>query len=103
MPKCEKCKKSVKSSELFLAGERLVCKPCFGGKKMAETKTERKRVVSIHVYEIPTKDGARDHEVEVETSIGGLELKYATTFDKVREFFTEKRKEGEPAKLKCVK
>lgn len=73
---------------------------------MAETEYDklknRKRVMSFTIYEVPTKDGARDHEIEVETSIGGLNLQYTTTFDKVREFFTKQREKGKPASLRAV-
>lgn len=78
---------------------------------MAETRdpegkdynTNRKHIMSFHIYEVPTKDGARDHEIEVEAAMGGLNLRYNTTFDKVREFFTQKRETGKPATLKAVK
>jgi len=73
---------------------------------MAETKTDqRKKLLSFHVYEIPAGSGV-DHEVEVEGSWGGMDLKYKTTFDKVREFFTQRREGLEEKKesgLKSVK
>jgi len=62
----------------------------------------RKRVVSFSIYEIPTKDGAFDHEIEADVSFSGLDIRYNTTFDKVREFFTQKREKGKKASLKVV-
>ena len=70
---------------------------------MAEKLVERKHVASCKIYEVPTADGAVDHEVELEISMSGLAVRYNTTFDSVRKFFTEQREKGKEAALKVVK
>lgn len=70
---------------------------------MAEKTEKRKKVMSFHIYEVPTQDGATDHEIEADITYAGLEVKFTTTFDQVREFFTQKRTPGQKAKLKSVK
>jgi len=70
---------------------------------MAEKVVDRKHVASCKIYEVPTADGARDHEVELEISMSGLAVRYNTTFDQVRRFFTETREKGKAADLKVVK
>jgi hypothetical protein len=67
---------------------------------MAEDK---KQLVSITLNEVPTKDNAIDHEIEVEGGYGGLELRFKTTFDKIRAFFTQQRERGKKASLRSVK
>jgi hypothetical protein len=62
---------------------------------MAETNG-RKKVLTLNVFEVPTKDGGRDHEVEVAGSWNGVDVSFKTTIDKVRDFFTKPRVE-EPA------
>lgn len=106
MPRCETCERSVHSSDLEHVGDLLICSTCrrpklFKEEKMAEKK-ERKEIASVHIFEVPTRDGATDHEVVVEGNYAGLELKFTTTFDQVREFFTQKRATGQKARLKSV-
>ena len=105
MPRCEVCRSTVRSKDLKQIGPKgpIVCRWCREPKeiKMAETK-DRKKVASLHIYEIPTQDGAVDHEVVLEGNYAGLELKFTTTFDQVREFFTQKRATGQKARLKSV-
>lgn len=110
MPKCEVCQGSYPSTSLKKRGvyDVVTCPNCQepkGRDTMAETKSERvgKKVMSLHIYEISTPDGGRDHEVEVEGSWGGAEVKFKTTIDKVREFFTKRRVEGHKAPLEVVK
>lgn len=106
MPRCGICRQTVRSKDLKQIGPGgpVVCKWCREPKeiKVAETKRERKQIASIHIYEVPTRDGATDHEVVVEGNYAGLELKFTTTFDQVREFFTQKRATGQKARLKSV-
>lgn len=96
MPKCQSCGGSVSSASLRKVGTAVVCPDC--GKpravegKMAENK---KRVASVVLNEIPTSDGAVDHEVVIEGSYGGLEIKFDTTFDRVRDFFTKRREKAQ--------
>jgi len=112
VPKCQVCQRSVKSNDLQQVGEILACGRCRRPKKLKEDKVaetlydqakDRKKVMSFHIFDIPTKDGARDHQVEAEVVVGGLNLQYTTTFDQVREFFTRQRERGQQAKLKAVK
>jgi hypothetical protein len=111
MPKCPICSRNVKSNDLQRVGKVLACKKCRRPKKIKETKMAeneydrlkgRKKLMSFHIYEVPTKDGARDHQIEVEVAAGGFNLQYITTFDQVRDFFTRHREKGKPARLKAV-
>lgn len=104
MPKCAKCQNHVPAAELKLVHENPVCKKCRQPTEvvMAE-KADRKKVVSFHIYEIPTKDGGVDHEIEADIVYAGLSVNFTTTFDQVREFFTQKRAPGSKATLKAVK
>lgn len=111
MPLCEVCRKSVPKEDLKRSGRMnglIACPACRAEpkeKKMAETKREPKKIMSFHIYEIPVGDGV-DHEVEVEGGWGGMNLKFKTTFDKVRDFFTKRREQAEAKKdagLKAVK
>jgi hypothetical protein len=57
--------------------------------KVAETKcADRKCVLELTVFEIPTKSG-KDYEVEVSGSLNGMHVSYKTSVEKVREFFTK--------------
>lgn len=110
MPKCQKCGNSVKSEDLRAVGgvETLLCggcrKPKEVEKKMAEnTVYEKRQIVSLALNEVPTKDGAVDHEVSINGGYGGLDIKFNTTFDKIRAFFTQQRERGKRASLKSVK
>jgi hypothetical protein len=60
---------------------------------MAETNG-RKKVLSLDVFEVPTRNGGRDHEVEVSGSWNGVDVSFKTTIDKVRDFFTKPREEA---------
>lgn len=111
MPLCEVCRKSVPRTDLKRSSRlngQIACSKCCPEpkeKKMAETKRESKKIMSFCIYEIPV-DGGVDHEVEVEGGWGGMNLKFKTTFDKVRDFFTKRREQVEAKKdsgLKAVK
>jgi hypothetical protein len=110
MPNCPTCGGHARSSDLAEVGDSLACRECRrpkevkGGKKREKKMAEMTKImiVSFNIYEVPTKDGAKDHQIEVEASVAGLSLQYVTTFDKVRKFFTEKREKGKPAVLKAV-
>lgn len=89
MPSCEICQNQVPSYDLHNLGDEIVCIDCRVRKmKMAEKKT----LLTLNVFEVPTKDGGVDHEVEISGSWSGLDIKFKTTIDQVRDFFTEKRK-----------
>ena len=98
MPRCQSCGKSVSSDTLRKVDTAVVCAVC-GRPKPVEGKMseEKKRVLSVVLSEVPTDDEAVDHEVMVESSYGGLDIKFNTTFDKVRDFFTQKREKGKKA------
>lgn len=106
MPRCQNCGGSVSSSSLKKVGDAIVCSEC-GRPKIVEGKMaeNRKRVASVILNEVPTKDGATDHEISVEVrlrdSYGGLDVNFNTTFDRVRDFFTQKREKGKRASLKA--
>lgn len=104
MPRCPTCGELAKKVDLAEVNGKLACKSCRRPKAIKEMNMaeNRKKLLSFHIFEVPTKDGAKDHEVEVEGTWGGLDLKYTTTFDKIREFFTQKREEGKPATLRSV-
>jgi hypothetical protein len=70
---------------------------------VAEKTNGRKKLMSFHIYEVPTSDGATDHEIEADIGYSGFELKFTTTFDKVRDFFTRRRTPGQKANLTAVK
>jgi hypothetical protein len=104
MPLCPCCNNPVKSDELRQVNGTVACRMCRRPKDTEEKKmAEKTLLMSFHIYETPTKDGAKDHSVEVEACYAGLNLKYETTFDKVRKFFTEMREKGKTASLKALK
>lgn len=103
MPRCEKCGSSVSSDTLQVVGDVVVCAGCRKPKKVEGKMAEKKQLVSITLNEVPTKDNAVDHEVEVEGGYGGLEVKFRTTFDQIRRFFTQQREKGKKASLRSVK
>ena len=97
MPKCQSCGNSVSSSLLANVGGVVVCPDC-GRPKLVEGKmADKKQLASITVNEVPTLDDAIDHEVNIEGAYGGLEVKFNTTFDKIRTFFTQEREKGKKA------
>jgi hypothetical protein len=105
MPRCEICEESVPSGDLKPVGPDglIACTGCRRPKETEMADDKRKKVGSFHIYEVPTEDGAVDHEVEADVAYSGLEVKFKTTFDKIRAFFTEKREKGQKAELKAVK
>lgn len=104
MPRCPKCGSSVSSEVLLKVNDCVVCPDCRRPKKVEDKMTEdKKQLVSITLNEVPTKDGAIDHEVEVEGGYGGLEVRFKTTFDRIRAFFTQQREKGQKASLRSVK
>ena len=111
MPLCGYCREPVPSHDLKRAGLELngemACSNCRRPKeiKMAEkTKAgDRTKVAAVNIYEVKTADGGTDHELEFEGSWNGLDVRFKTTFDQVREFFTQRREEGESKPLRSVK
>lgn len=94
------------SADLEQVGPAIICTKCrrpklYKEKDMAEMK-DKKKVASLHIYEIPTDDGVTDYEVVAEANYAGLKVEFVTTFDQVREFFTQKRVPGKRAHLKSV-
>ena len=107
MPRCEDCRKSVPAADLKRAGRagQTLCSHCRGPKEVivAEKTEKRKTEKKKKTTKKKTQDGATDHEIEADITYAGLEVKFTTTFDQVREFFTQKRTPGQKAKLKSVK
>lgn len=104
MPKCQSCGNSVSSKTLLVVGNAVVCPECRKPKEVEEKMAENKnQVMSITLNEVPTMDGVVDHELEIEGGYGGLEIKFKTTFDKIRTFFTQQRERGKKASLRSVK
>lgn len=62
-------------------------------------KKAERRLLTLEVDEYTTEDGVKDQAISVRGSIGGLTLQFDTTVDQIREFFQEKREEGEEASL----
>jgi len=103
MPRCQGCGNSVSSSALSLIGEAAICPDCGKLKLVEEKMSDKKQVLSITLNEISTPDSTTDHEVRIEGEYAGLEVKFKTTFDEVRAFFTQKREKDQRAKLQSVK
>ena len=113
MPRCEFCERRTKAEKLVEYRGRVVCPRCAQPLRLVEdpmsTKEEqqpitRKPVMSFHIFEVPTSDKAVDHEVEVIFCHAGLDIRYTTSFDRVRRFFAERREKGKAApSLKAVK
>lgn len=104
MPKCPNCGNSARSYELRVVSDTLVCHECARPKAVEDSMlSDKKRLVSFALNEIPTPDNALDHEIEFEGGYGGLEIKFNTTFDRVRTFFTKQREKGKKAELKTLK
>ena len=106
MPLCTVCKRTTPSRNLRRCGEEVKCPRCrinlslVEDSKMAEEKAGRK-VFSVHINEHETEKGV-DHLIAVEASYGGLDLRFKSTIDQVREFFTERRVEGK-GRLEALK
>lgn len=92
MPRCQNCGNTARSYELREVGAAVVCpvcrKPKSVGDKMADKK---KRLVAVTLHEVPTVDHEIDHELEIEGEYAGLEVRFKTTFDDIRTFFTKRR------------
>lgn len=115
MPKCPSCKDHTCPEGLVDAGGILACCKCRTPQLVAVQETAmtqdnnrkseplgKKSLVEIELCEVDTADGGRDHAVNVSAKIGSMSLSFATTFDDIRKFFTEKRKAGGEAKLKSI-
>lgn len=61
-------------------------------KNEQKEKREDRHLARFDIFEFDTEDGGTDHRIEAMFAYGGLELRYDTTFDKVRQFFTEARR-----------
>ena len=48
-----------------------------------------RKVLSIDVFEVPDTGAGKDYRVFMTGNHGGLTMKYETTINDVREFFTE--------------
>lgn len=101
MPKCPNCRNSVRSYELISVGNTVTCAVCYGTGE--DSMAEKKQVVSVTLAEVTTPDKVIDHEIAVEGSYRGLEVKFATTFDELRDFFTQRREKGKRAAIRSVK
>jgi DNA-directed RNA polymerase subunit RPC12/RpoP len=103
MPRCPNCGDQARSYDLIMIGNGIVCSGCRRPKIVEGKMAEKKQVVSLVLNEIPTPDNATDHEIAIKGGYGGLEIRFSTTFDKVRTFFTQQRERGKKAKLQSVK
>lgn len=104
MPRCQSCGERADRYSLRKVSDAVVCTRCSRPKAVEGNMAEnKKQLLSVVLNEVPTPDGVVDHEVSIQGAYGGLELKYDTTFDKVRTFFTQKREEGRKAELAAVK
>jgi len=104
MPRCQNCGNAVRSYELRRVGDTVICPECVRPKCVEDVMSdEKKRVLSVILNEVPTVDKAVDHEIEIEGGYGGLEVKFKTTFDDIRNFFTQKREKGSKSRLQSVK
>lgn len=103
MPRCQNCGNSVNSWDLLLVNKAVVCTDCRKPKIVEGKMSDKKQMLSIVLNEIESPDNVIDHEVKIEGEYAGLELKFKTTFDEVRTFFTQKREKGQRAKLRSVR
>lgn len=104
MPRCQNCGNSARSYELREVGAAVVCPTCRKPKSVEDKMVDKKkRLVSLTLSEVPTPDKAADHEIDFEGGYGGLEVRFNTTFDKVRAFFTQKREKGKRAEFRTIK
>lgn len=94
MPKCPCCGESVNSFDLSPVNGEAVCGGCSTPHVVPEPK-EKRTLANVAVREVATSDGGTDHELEVASSYGGLQLKFSTTFDEIRDFFTRRREKRE--------
>ena len=94
MPKCPCCGESVNSFDLSPVDGSAVCGQCSTPHPVPDLK-EKRTLATFAVREVPTSDGKTDHEFEVASAYGGLELKFSTTFDEIRDFFTRRREKRE--------
>ena len=116
MPRCMQCRNSFSVGALHEVGSDVVCERCLPHlplqiragmaalslvKENPMADPNRHLVASVNVFEIENVDGNRDHLAEVQIGIGGLHVKYAATFDQIRDFFT-KRREQKAKKDKIV-
>lgn len=95
MPKCPNCGDSVRSSILRTDGDAVVCPECGRPKKVEDGMATNKQLLSVVLNEIPAPDDGIDHEISIEGRYGGLDVKFSSTFDQIREFFTQKRESRE--------
>lgn len=91
MPKCPNCGDAVSSSTLRAVGNAVVCSECGRPKKVEDRMATNKQLLSVVLNEIPAPDDGIDHEISIEGRYGGLDVKFSSTFDQVREFFKQKR------------
>lgn len=99
MPRCTGCRETKRSTDLEkVKGRGALCGKCRRPLRLVEDlmkeKPERdnnRLVFSVNVYELDTPDGGIDHRVEVSGNYGGLNLRFSSTVDEIRDFFTKKR------------
>jgi DNA-directed RNA polymerase subunit M/transcription elongation factor TFIIS len=92
MPRCQNCGSTAHSYDLRIVDDAVVCSKC-GRPKLVEDDmaTKKKRLVSVTLHEVSTADYETDHELEIEGEYAGLEVRFKTTFDDIRTFFTKRR------------
>lgn len=70
---------------------------------MAKKESQDRKVFSMEVLEFETPDGGTDHRIEIEGGYAGLDIRFSSTVDQIRDFFTQKRNPGERRHLKSVR
>jgi len=107
MPKCDRCKKNVSSSELApmpCAINVLACSKCRamaphvkGAKKQCnrrrpekEDRMADKQIFSFNVFQ-EERGEEKDYRFELNVLYSGLNIKLSKSMDEVRDFFTRQR------------
>lgn len=105
MPKCPNCGSAAHSYELLVVGDAIACPSCLDPRNMeGKMAEEKKQLMSMTLSEVQESvGGAPDHEVIIEGSYAGLEIKFNTTFDKIRTFFTQRREKSGKTTLQAVR
>lgn len=102
MPKCQNCGESVSSEDLRVIEDNVVCVECGGPKDVGSSIADKRQVAAITLNEVPAPNNVVDYEIAVEGGYAGLEIRFHTTFDKVRSFFTQQRSKKKRPLLQSI-
>jgi hypothetical protein len=93
MPRCMVCGEITKPFNLYeLEDGRVACAKCADEEDpMTKSKSGKKKIASLEVYEVDTGDGDKDYQIELSAAYGALDLTFGATVDEIRQFFTERR------------